>query len=198
MKIKLLITTLLISFILGLGVSVVTHKVHANPNFFVTMSAGNPSSTATATSTLKFLTAGTGTTTLTFDAQTGTTQALDSAVLFLQFTGSSTPFTQQATTTYNIALERSHDGIDYYQDTEFGNIATTTFSYDISTSGLYKINLINATSTLNGLVSTSTPVTRVIDVLTPTRFVRAVITIPQGSSNGAVWAQFVGKRQTGY
>ena len=173
----------------------------------VEKAAGNPStisrpgvevySTGSATGTPSFITAGTGTSTLTLDTinQISTTTqqflargtvtnavALNEAWLALQFTGSSTA------SRVKIDWEYSNDGIDFYQD----NATSTTLSYASSTalSGLGVSEQPTLTSTGNIVNKRLIEVPKI-----PARFIRAVISVPIGFSNMSTWAQFIVRQQ---
>lgn len=174
---------------------------HANPSFFLR------NQTANATTTLSYLTPGAATsTTPTFDLGAGGGQGGDSAILALALTGSTTPSNATfATTTYSVAIEYSQGGngndcvatptsCDWYADGMFP--ATTTTSVGISGTKVHTITL--GTETLNGIKLASTTPTKVLyEVPAPTRYVRAVISVVPGANatNGAVWAEFIAKRQ---
>lgn len=153
--------------------------VRANPLFFL---IGQSANTSTATTTVSYMTPGTATTTIgSFDLGTGDSQfGADSAILALQLTGSTTPVAGSAvaTTTYNVAIEQSQDAVDWYYN---GAISTTTTLGWETVSG--------------SLIASTTPTKITVSVPTATRYVRAVISIPAGSTNGAVWAQFIARRQ---
>ena len=171
MKIKYgIITGAILSLVLMFSVSF----VKANPSYFIRSGNGVPSVP------LGYLSPGAGTTTIAaFDLGQNGAQGADSAILALQFTGSTTPNNAAvATTTYNVALEYSQDNSDWYYN---GALATTT------TLGW---------ETIKGVLVASTTATKeFVTVLTPTRYVRAIVTIPSGSTNGSVWAEFIAKRQ---
>lgn len=168
---------LAILLILGSVLMFSVSFVKANPSFFIRSGNG-------ATSTpLGFLSPGAATTTIpVFDLGVGGAQGADSAILALQFTGSTTPTTAAvATTTYNVALEYSQDNIDWYSSTGGGFATTTTLG----------------TQTLNGtLIASTTPTKIFLVVITPTRYIRGLISIPNGSTRGSVWGEFIAKRQS--
>lgn len=177
--------------------------VKANPSLFFrnnTVTCGGK----TASTTVNYLTPGTGTTTYTVDMGCGGNQGADGAVLALQLMGSTSPFANlnYATTTYNVAIEYSQDGIDWYKDsTDAGIISTTTVSVDASQTNIHVINLgatqMDATILGGTVLATTSPTTRIFIVPTPTRYARAVIWLPQKtfSTNGSVWGEFIAKRQ---
>ena len=171
--------------------------------FYYTASANPPAfkraQSAAATSTLAYMTAGTATTTSpVFDGGEGNSFGHDSAAFAVQFTGSSTLSQLQ------IAFEYAHDtpgyncastptACDWYGNTLY-NQATTSPAQNITTA---QTNLFNfaSTSVQGGVVGITNRNLRIIDVKTPTRYVRAVMTLPPGSLNGAVWGEFIGKKQ---
>ena len=145
--------------------------------------------TPTATTTLSYLSAGMGTTTYTYDTfAPGCTDpySTDKLSFLIQATGSSTA------TTYNVTFEYSQDGVDWYSDGQSGfQSASTTGQTTVSSDNL--VSFAYASSTTDGLRSLTD--NKIINVLSPTREVRAVVTLPVGSTNGAVWGEFVGQKQ---
>lgn len=145
--------------------------------------------TATATTTLAYMTTGTATTTLTYDTYTDGLQTADSMALLVRFTASST------SSTLNIKQEFSQDGIDWYQSSQpavFGN-ATTSIPVYIATVPQYVWTY--ASSTIGGIVVSASSDTRIIPVQSPTRFTRFVFTLPVGSTPGGVWAHVLPVKQ---
>ncbi len=187
-----------ICVVLAIFVSFVSFA-HANPSFFAPQAM-----TATATSTLSFMTPGAATTTFMYDSFgiNGTNQPIlndptgaDSAGLMLQLTGSTTPANSAtyATTTYNIVFEYSQDGVDWFSEAQAPN-ATSSPTVTIIKPISRNITL-GATSLGGSGLATTTPTRELLTVLTPTRYTRVVISIPAGSTNGAVWGTFVPKKQ---
>lgn len=149
-------------------------------------------STATATTTPSFMTPGTATTTLVLDSYTAPGgYANDAATLFIQLSSSSTP------TALNTNLEYSQDGVDWFEDggTMAANYATTTKPFDISQVNQFRLNYASSTAGLGPVSATRATTTRALLVKTPTRFVRAIFTIPIGFGNGSVWASWIPNRQ---
>lgn len=165
--------------------------------FYYTTVSANPSNflrlqSASATSSISYLTPGTATTTLTFDSGAGASQGADTAVLLEQFVGSST------TAVLNTDIQYSQDGIDWYASGFAGNVETISATSSPSIGIVMQFTFPFASSTINRSVVTnanSATSTRAIRIPMPTRYVRAVFTVPAGSTNGAVWAEFVAKRQ---
>lgn len=159
-----------------MGVLLFAGIVAAAPLYFapgVTTVTGN----SLATTSVKYMTPGAATTTTNvYDAYLdGTNEAANSAILLIQMTGSTTPFNASvATTTFNVALEYSQDNVDWYYN---GVFATSTQLGWETSNGV--------------LLSSTTPSKIFVNVPVPTRYLRAVISIPNGSTNGAVYAQLV-------
>lgn len=114
----------------------------------------------------------------------GTYGALDSAVLLVQLTATSTP------PTLEWRYEYSQDGIDWYSD----DIAlTSNASTTVHVRDFAEHSWVFASST--GGTSTNSLSLRKIDVKTPTRYVRAVFSLVPGSPNAAIFTQWVSKSQ---
>ena len=148
------------------------------------------SATELATTSISYMTPGTGTSTATCNmANAGEgTEVFDFATLAIQFTGSSTA------SSINIDIEHSQDGIDWYKDTvRVIDASTTPSSFGLDNTTSY--SLAFSSSTVGGGAGTSDITTRVIDVPAVAKYVRAVFSIPAGSQNGAIWGNFVGKTQ---
>lgn len=180
--------TAVITLILAIVMMFSVSFVQANPSFFIRQNNG-VSTTATSTM-LGYLTPGTATTTIYFDSQAnGNPYGAESAILALQLTGSTTPVAGStvATTTYKIGIEYAQAGencitsptsCDWYSDSSFAT--TTTLGWQTE-KGV--------------LVASTTPTKIFVDIPTPTRYTRTIISIPAGSTNGAVWAEFVAKKE---
>ncbi len=186
--------------VLGLGMGV----VYGNPLSFLA-----PLATNTATTSPTYMTAGTATTTICYDSfsatgsctavatgATGRPLSSDRVALLVQMVASSTltPLIQ-----LRVNTEYSQDGIDWYQDggTAQNNFATTTKPFDISQVPQYNLNFASSTAGLGAVPAgvTTATTTRIIVLTTPTRFVRAIFTVPIGSGASNVWAQLVPSRQ---
>lgn len=165
----------------------------ANPSFFIGGQA-----TASATTTLTYMTPGTATTTLPQPAtNSGNATGINTATLLVQFTGSSTA------STINIAFEyaNSDSGVDcsvtqsacdWYRDSLMGYnavVSTTTNTVSLGPTNVYSLPF--ASTSVGGAGGISSRTTRIINVQTPAQYVRAVITMPAGSLNGAVYAKFL-------
>lgn len=155
----------------------------ANPSFFVRQQ------TASATSTVTYITPGAATTTLTYDTGNGAAQGADSAALMVQFNASGTLSVLQADIQY------SQDGTDWYATSFAWNPNTTVATSSPSIGTVQQFNFGYASSTINRGANTTATTTRIVVIPTPTRYVRAVFTLAPGSPNGVFWAEFIGKRQ---
>lgn len=156
------------------------HTAEANPIFFPTTCQ-----TATATTSVTYMSAGLATTTLSCDSySSGNPRGALRMSLLTQFAATSSSILK-------INIEYSQDNIDWYQDG--GNInfnfATTTKPFDIGQVNSYTYNYSSTTPGLGAALNATS--TRIVLINTPTRYVRAVYTIPSGSTAGAVWAQLV-------
>lgn len=170
------------------GVFVFSTPAHANPlRFPATVS------TAAATTSPTYMTPGTATSTITYDAWAngGGSQAFDKATLLLQMTASST------STTYNVSVEYSQDGIDWYSDALLqSTTATSTQSYSVATPISYSVKYASTTPGGGLVLATSNTALRAITVPTPTRYVRVFTALALGGTNGAIWQQIVGQKQS--
>ncbi len=157
----------------------------ANPLFFPATVQ-----TASATGTPAYMTAGTGTSTLTWDSYvaagnyTGTLKG----TLLIQLAASSTATVLRAN------VEYSQDGVDWYQTNAlFANTYSTTSTpiIDIGQVNQYSFAFASSTAGLGSVGTTTATSTRALPISVPTRFARFVFTLATGSTPGAVWAQFV-------
>lgn len=163
-----------------------SYVARANPSFF-TRANGLACGSLTATTSVSYMTAGTATTTYTFDTGCATAGSADSAVFVAQLTGSSTA------TILTTSFEYSQDGVDWYSDS-LSQGATTTSAQALTPARTY--TLAFASTTVGGLGGVGNGrVYRAITVPTPTRYVRAIQSLTPASTNGAVWGEFVSKRQ---
>lgn len=165
----------------------------ANPSFFIVGQA-----TASATTTVAFMTAGTATTTLYQPSNNnGNTTGINAATLLVQFTGSSTASSIQIAFEYanndaGVDCSVTPAACDWYRDSLYGAagvISTTTPSVGLGPTNIYTLPFASTSVGGSGLLSTRT--NRIINVQTPAQYVRAVITMPVGSLSGAVWAKFL-------
>lgn len=149
---------------------VTTTNVKANRSYFVPSVTTN---NAASTSPDYMLVTGA---TLTLDAYTYQTGAINSATLLIQSVASTSAAVQTITISY------SQDGIDWFQD----NLSTTTSSAVVS------LNNTQNRYTITGNTTAST--TRLaINVPTPTRFVRA--SVATSTAKSSIWMQWVPVRE---
>lgn len=168
--------------------------VQANPSFFLRQNNGV---STTATSSIVYMSAGTATTTYYLDAGAAAAGSVDSAVFTEILTGSSTA------TTLNTSFEYASGGdcianpnsCEWYSDRV--SVGTSTVSNGVlgmNPSFTYQLQF--ASTTLNGAAGAAIKTTRIFSFPTPTRYVRAVLTMPVGSTAGSIWGEFVAKRQS--
>lgn len=161
-------------------------------------SSANPpvsmaTSTASATSTRRYMTGGNSTSTLILDAGMDGSQFLGGSLsLLIQYDGSSTA------SVLNSAIQYSNDGIDWYYDSQMGTYANLTGSSSPSLANPMTIVFPFATSSqdqVNSTMNNASSSTRIAkDINWPTRYVRAVFSQAPGA-NGAFWAQMIGKKE---
>lgn len=198
--------TLLGIFVIALTLFSFVQIAQANPTLFQRFAGITSSGTATATTTRSFMTPGTATTTYYADVGQGNF-SFDSAVLATQYTASSTGI-------LNFRLEYAHDtpgfncvtsptACDWYSDNTMQpgvtTVSTTTDSGITYTPNVQTYNWKFASSTdgcSTGLALASVNRTcRLFTVQTPTRYVRAVFFVPPGTTNSAVWAEFITQKE---
>ncbi len=158
--------------------------------------------TSTATTTIDYLRPGLATSTVTYDSygQNGTNQPVgykpittDGAILFIQLTASST--VSNLTWSY----EYSDDGIDWYADAIVPTIvnATSTGAQSLTPNNSYSWLFASSTSKCDSTVPTGTNTRgcKAVAVQTFSRYVRVVFSLPAGSANAGVYAQFIPRKQ---
>lgn len=147
-----------------------------------------PKKTATATTTVAYMTPGTATTTLTSDLyfSSSNTKASGALVAF-QYTASSSAAALKA------RVEYSDDGIDWYPESvELNTVATTT----LMTTTFREYSWSNfATTTDYGGSGTASRIHQSFSVETPTRYVRVKFYVPAGAGNGALWASLTPNKE---
>ena len=168
--------------------------VSANPMRYVPSA-----STATATSTVTFMTPGAATTTLAIDSYAnGQTAAFDKAILMTQFTGSSTNSVLNIGIEYSMGVAgvdctSTPTACDWYKDNQFNFVnATTSAPYSIAVPNSYSWKF--ASSTQGGA---TTPTDRALNTVTipvVARYVRVIYTM--ATANGAIWGTLVPIRQS--
>ena len=162
--------------------------IWANPTLFY-----SAAQSATATSTLKYMTPGTATTTVVYDtwAQLGTNQTSDGnryipdSVTLKEYLKASSTATVLVTN-----VEYSDDNIDWYQ-----NNLDTYAAGAIAIAAPNTYTWTFATSTIGGVLNgDGTDVgAKVISLKVPTRFIRVVLSLT--GANGGVWVQLLPKKQ---
>jgi len=191
MKAKYINTYLVIALVAILAVlSLIATAAHANPSQFASKAA-----TAAATTSLSYITPGTGTTTLTYDTfqvngtnqvNNGNTFVTNSARLNIQLTASSTLTRLCRRVLY------SQDNIDYYASVaSVVTSATTTVE-----SGLYNETCFTLATTSEPFLGSSTFGSRSVSLDVPTRYAKVQFYLPPGSGNGAVYAEIVPVKET--
>lgn len=182
-----------------------TQVANANPSQFV-----GTTQTATATTSVTYMTPGNATTTLvadTFNVSTGNNYTINVLELFVQLTASSTASQLNRNMEYSngyglngnaVDCVVNPNGCDWYQDT-FSNVvnfATSSLPNISSQVAQDQWKFSSTTSIVGQQVGTSTLTrdTRAYRVNAPARYVRAVFTC-QGAGCG-VWAQFVPVKET--
>lgn len=173
----------------------------ANPLEYLLQNQGT--FTVTATTTLSYMTPGTGTTTPVYDTYangSASTYATDKAALEVQFTASSTSSTLQWFYEYAQGNATANcvsapNSCDWYADDTFSTTNATT-TPNVSITQPNQVVWTFASTTPGGGAPTGNRANKVVNVPTPMRYIRAVMFLPIGSTNGAVWAAFVGQKQT--
>lgn len=171
-------------FFTALGIALIAK---ANPLKFP-----STSKSATATTTVSYMTAGVATTTHQYDAYSQPSGfAVDHATLFVSQYASSTA------SAIDINIEYSQDGIDWYQNGGgfTDAYASTTKVFDIEQTSKMRFGFASSTAGLPSPVAKLATTTRAVSVQTPTRFVRAIFSVPVGSTPTAVWSEWVPIRQ---
>lgn len=190
-----------VGFIAIVLVAVVMFAVStkANPLEFLLQNNG---STVSATTTVTYLTAGTATSTTnvydTYANGNGNTYATNNLALEVQFTASSTSSTlnwyyEYAQGTAGANCVNTPASCDWYTDDTFQNASSSQQA--ISVVNPIKYSWTFASSTQGGGAPTGAISNKVFLVNPVARYVRAVFTLPAGSTAGAVWAAFIGQKQ---
>lgn len=160
--------------------------------FATALFTGNRAMTATATTTVVYMSPGAATTTLVYDAYeaSGTNQTNsgnlvipDTVALAVQGVASST------LSVLNIACEYSYDNIDWYQN----NLSYATTSGITSIAAPSTFSYTFATTTLNG-VAIGNNYAKIVQCPIATRYVRAVLT--NTGARMSLWATFIPTKQS--
>lgn len=194
----------LISTVVLIGITLVIAPSISKANPFEYLLQNQGTFTVTATTSPVYMTAGTATTTYYYDSYangSASTYATDKAALEMQFTASSTGSTIQGFYEYaqgNAAANciSAPTSCDWYTDETFLTAnSTTTPTINITQPNQIIWNFASTTPAAGGSLVSNNRVNKVITVPTPTRYVRVVLFMPVGSTNGAIWAAFVGQKQ---
>ena len=181
---------ILLIAILGFGMYL---TAQANPSFFVRQNNGTGS---TATTSVVYMSAGAATTTYYLDTQSsGTNNSVDTAHFLGQLTGSSTASSVKVAFEYSQGYDcvTTPAGCDWFEDRTFSG-ATTTQAVNLNTPNSY-LWAFSSTSVTGGVACITTVNRRIFEVSAPTRYVRAVVTVPAGTLNSSFWGEFIGKKQ---
>lgn len=201
-----MVNKLIVSGILGISaiasIIVFATQTSANPLEFLVQNNGT---SASASTSIAFMTAGAATSTSnvydTYGNGNGNTYATNNLALEIQFSASSTAST--LTWYYEFAqggaganCVNSPNSCDWYVDATFSNTSATT-TPNISMAGFNQYQWKFASTSQAGAVvaSTNNIANKIVTVPTSARYVRAVFGLLPGSTNGGVWAAFVGQKQ---
>lgn len=169
--------------------------VKANPSFF-----SDTKETSTASSTMAFIRPGLATSTIAYDSLDGDGVKVDSLSLALQFTASSSA--AQLRWRYEYAHSRNIDCVsnqsacDWYGDAydPVGTATTTSLQENYNEhSWTFASSTLGSSKQSAGGNSVAN---KLIDVRTPTRFIRIVFYVPTATAqNAGVWAQLIPVRE---
>lgn len=145
-----------------------------------------------ATTSVSYMSAGVGTSTITCDleyiasAYGNGSNSFDSAILGIQLNASST------NTTLAWKYEYSQNKLDWYEDDVELTINATTTTH-VRT---YKEHSwLFASSSYPTSIANSSRSTKKVNLETPTKWIRVTFYMPTGSTGGALWAQIIGKSE---
>lgn len=163
--------------------------------YFSQEAVANPSreqprvQTASATTSVSYMTPGTATTTLSIDSwSTGSSNNFDDLVMFVQFTASSSPHS-----VLKWRYEYSRDNIDWYSESVTLSDNSTTTPV---TRTFHEQQWVFASST--GATATDTRGMQVFKVPVLSRYTRAVFYLegsPTTNASGAVYAEIVPSKE---
>lgn len=174
---KYIISSLFVVLVAAV-ILVSTQAVKANPSYFIF-------SNTNATTSVSYLTPGTGTTTEVFDTlQSGYAPSMD-AILTYQFTASSTG------AVLKFRLEYSQNGYDWFTSL---NALTTSATTTVLSGSAAEYQVSIATTTDFGGSGTDSRIYQSLQVEVPTRYIRAKFYLA-GAVNGSLWSQFIGQKQ---
>lgn len=154
--------------------------------------AGCTTSQTSATTSVSYMSAGVGTSTITCNleylasAYGNGSNSFDSAILGIQMNASST------NTTLAWKYEYSQDNLDWYQD----DIDLTTSATTTTHVRTYKEHSwLFASSSAPTSIAKSSRSNKKVELDTPAKWIRVTFYIPAGSTGGALWAQIIGKAE---
>jgi hypothetical protein len=142
-----------------------------------------------ATSSLSYMTPGTGTTTVTCLVQPTSSVGASEAYIAINRTASSTA------SDIKIDTEYSMDGNNWYSNNT-SDLGTTTPQMALAPTQSFIMRF--ASSTLPGGGQVPVPNNRdarIFKIATPTKYVRVVISVPIGSANSGVYASIITKKE---
>lgn len=177
------------SILLVMGFLLSAYIAKANPSFFIQNTSSSATACSlTASTTRTWMTGGTATTTIALNASgCGGSQAIDSAELLLY------RFAAAPTSKTNVTIQFSQNCDATSPDWYFATSSIGTF-----TSVPSQMSWTFASSTIGGEIAASDFDTVAIPITTPTKCVRAILTVPVGAASSSIYADFVGKRQSNY
>lgn len=198
MRLSFRTTAFVFAAVVGILVYLQYGIVHANPDQILENAVG--SSVGSASSSPAYIGFGTATSTNSFDTQGDGALPAKSATLFVALTGSS------SATTLNITLEFSQNNSDWYGDDISGVLGTSTQTITLTTPSKYTMLAATSSTIATGIESTpKNTVYRAFTVQVPSRYVRAIFSMSsstvlsagpnQQGTNGAVWSDFIAKKE---
>lgn len=183
------------------GMSLVK-TVSANPSQVLV------SKSAAATTTLSYITAGTATTTPAFDTQADGGLIADTATLAMQFTASSTATIFQWRYEYAdntivngqlVDCSATPTKCDWYSVAEVESFritsTATTTPFQVASAPLELSWKFASTTQGAGAIVADNLALRIFKVPVFARYVRAAIFLQTGSTGGAVWTEWLGKKE---
>lgn len=198
-KLSLIIGGMILSAMLFVGAV----EVKANPSFFTQFQNIYANATSgTATSSPYFVTPGTAQATSTIYGDVGKgNQGSDSAVLALQINASSTLSApvwryEYAQDTAGVDCTKTPLACDWYSDNQL-NFTNASTTYEVNVVKTYTWNYSSSTDmcSTSAAIATNNRGCKMVSVLVPTRYVRAVIYSTAASKNFSVWGNFITKQQ---
>lgn len=159
------------------------------------------SQSASATTSPAYMTPGTATTSVVLDTGSGNRFAGDSAALLVQLTASSTDTLLTWIYEYSQDPKCSSDetAADWYGGgigSERNQTGTTTPFGLASSAQEYRLQFASSSPAAGATAADNNRSLKLVEVPLPARCVRVSFYLPTGSTNGAVWAEWVGKKET--